>query len=238
MCFCRKWLRLAYVVFTFIYIEHFIDGWIAAEAIFAYARLTHSLLALKRNGSINSNVIALLIIIFITIFRTINRRYENPLILLTSSKKTWFHVFSEKLIFTWVHYKNDKNFQSKKELSGKFHSVSDRAEDGPSSYHKISIFDFLTKIDFFWGGGDLKNTSLVIIQTLLDKSWMTKFSKTHKLSSLTYKVTKRENKREKISLQLLFNCQRFNSCLPARFTKLKTSTRVFSKWTRVNHISK
>ena len=40
--FCRKWLRLAYVVFTFIHIEHFIDGWIAAEAIFAYARLTHS----------------------------------------------------------------------------------------------------------------------------------------------------------------------------------------------------
>ena len=55
LCFCRKWLRLAYVVFTFIHIEHFIDGWIAAKAIFAYARLTHSLHALKRNGSINSN---------------------------------------------------------------------------------------------------------------------------------------------------------------------------------------
>ena len=38
------------------------------EAIFAS---THSLLALKRNGSINSNIIALLIIIFITIFPTV-----------------------------------------------------------------------------------------------------------------------------------------------------------------------
>ena len=45
---------------------------------------------------INSNIIALFIIIFITIFRTVNRRYENPLILLTLSKKLDFMFFSEK----------------------------------------------------------------------------------------------------------------------------------------------
>ena len=97
---------------------------------------------------INSTIIALLIIIFITIFRTVNQRYENPLILLTLSKKLDFMFFSEKNIFTRVHYKNEKNFRSKNGFYGKPHSVSERAEDGLSSYHKISIFDFLTKIDF------------------------------------------------------------------------------------------
>ena len=47
-------------------------------------------------NKMNSNIIALLIIIFITIFRTINRRYENPLILLTLRKKLDFMFFSEK----------------------------------------------------------------------------------------------------------------------------------------------
>ena len=107
---------------------------------------------------INSNIIALLIIIFITIFRTVNRRYENPLILLTLSKKLDFILFSEKIILTWVHYKNGENFRSKKGFSGRLHSVSERAEDGLSFYHKISIFDFLTKIDLFLGeGGGLNN---------------------------------------------------------------------------------
>ena len=35
---------------------------------------------------------------------------------------------------------------------GKLHSVSKREEDGLSSYYKISIFDFLTKIEGTGGG--------------------------------------------------------------------------------------
>ena len=69
--------------------------------------------------------------------------------LVTLSKKLDFMFFSEKITFTEAHYKNDKNFRSKNGFSGKLHSVSERAEDRLSSYHKISIFDFLTKIDFF-----------------------------------------------------------------------------------------
>ena len=45
---------------------------------------------------INSNVIALLIILLITIFRAVNRRYENPLILFTLSKKLYFMFFFRK----------------------------------------------------------------------------------------------------------------------------------------------
>ena len=45
---------------------------------------------------INSNIIAPLIIIFITVFHTVNRRYENSLILLILSKKLDFMFFSEK----------------------------------------------------------------------------------------------------------------------------------------------
>ena len=99
---------------------------------------------------INSNIIALLIIIFITIFRTVNRRYENPLILLILSKKLDFMFFFRKKSFLREPItKMTKIFGQKKGFPGKPHNVSERAEDRLSSYHKISTFDFPTKIDFF-----------------------------------------------------------------------------------------
>ena len=63
---------------------------------------------------ISSNIIALLIILFITIFRTVNRRYGNPLILLTLSKKLDFMFFQKKSSLRESITKMTKIFGQKK----------------------------------------------------------------------------------------------------------------------------
>ena len=83
---------------------------------------------------------------------TINQRYGNPLILLLLYLKNldFTFFFSRKKSFLCEFM--TKIFGQKRGFREKFRSVFERAEDGLS----ISIFDFLTKIDFFsegWGGG-------------------------------------------------------------------------------------
>ena len=70
--------------------------------------------------------------------------------MLTLSKNLDFMFFQKNSFLREFITKMTKISGQKKGFSGKPHSVSERAEDGLSSYHKISIFDFLTKIDFFF----------------------------------------------------------------------------------------
>ena len=54
-----------------------------------------------------------------------------------------------------------KIFSQERQFWIKNHIISERSEDGLSSYVFISILKFLTKIDFFWGGGGAKKHGTV-----------------------------------------------------------------------------
>ena len=56
-------------------------------------------------------------------------------------------------IFHAAGYRNRQNFRTNKEHWIKKHIISERSEDGLSSYVFISISKFFAKIDFFRGGG-------------------------------------------------------------------------------------
>ena len=55
-----------------------------------------------------------------------------------------------------------KIFGQKRVIRLKNYSVSERAEEGLSSHTFISIFIFLTKIDFFGGGVALSHFLLLV----------------------------------------------------------------------------
>ena len=61
--------------------------------------------------------------------------------------------FSEKTVFLSSRCEKSSKFSVKNaSLDKKNYSVSERVEEGLSSHAFISIFIFLTKIDFFGGG--------------------------------------------------------------------------------------
>ncbi len=63
----------------------------------------------------------------------------------------------------WVeHSENHQKISKKRGARKSFYSVSERFEDGLSSYAFISVSTILTKTDFFWvGGGSLKSLGTV-----------------------------------------------------------------------------
>ena len=66
-----------------------------------------------------------------------------------------FLFFWEKACFSSSWLQKSSKFLAKKEVLNKNHIISERSEDGLSSYVLISILKFLKKIDFFlvgrWG---------------------------------------------------------------------------------------
>ena len=73
-----------------------------------------------------------------------------------------FLFFWKKACFSNSWLQKSSKFLAKKEVSDKNHIISERSEDGLSSYVFISILKFLTKIDFFWGEEGLKTWHGVI----------------------------------------------------------------------------
>ena len=67
-------------------------------------------------------------------------------------ERTFFTV-----TFSVVNHRNHPNFPPKKRHLEKNYIISERSEDGLSSHAFISIWNFLTKVDFFEGGGGLNN---------------------------------------------------------------------------------